>query len=124
MKIDKLTLGEIKQLKKMFHGDQGGDFQSPHLNKKCIIRCDRSGVFYGTLKALHKKHAIVEDAIRIWYWAGAASLSQLAVDGTSKPGDCKFAVRVSSLELTDCLETIPAENTAQASIEGVASWKK
>lgn len=61
-----------------------------------IIRCARAGVFFGYLadKDLSKGIVKLKQARRLWYWSGAASLSQIAVDGTSKPKECKFPVAV------------------------------
>ena len=58
-----------------------------------IVRTQSAGVFAGNLKSRDGKEVVLTDARRLWYWAGAASLSQLAVSGTSRPGDfCKFPV--------------------------------
>jgi hypothetical protein len=53
--------------------------------KYVIVRTYSAGVFAGTL--ISRKGAEVEltNARRMWYWKGAASLSQLAVEGTSEP---------------------------------------
>lgn len=59
-------------------------------NKYVIIRTRSAGVFAGVLKSYKAGEAILNNARRIWYWSGAASLSQLAVDGTSKPHECRF----------------------------------
>ena len=55
------------------------------MNKKVIVRGDRSGVFFGTLSRKEGKEVTLEKCRRIWYWDGAASISQLAVDGTVCP---------------------------------------
>lgn len=65
-----------------------------------IVHTYSAGVFAGTLESKIGKEVILSDARRLWYWAGAASLSQLAVDGVSKPNKCKFPV-VSRIELTE-----------------------
>ncbi|MBO7280999.1 MAG: hypothetical protein J6V00_07540, partial [Bacteroidaceae bacterium] len=62
------------------------------IDKKVIIRADRAGVFYGTLTAIEGDEAIIKDCRRLWYWDGAASLSQLAAEGVKKPQNCKFTV--------------------------------
>ena len=53
---------------------------------------------------------------------GAASLSQLAVDGTSNPGDCKFPVAVPEIELMQAIEIIACTPKAKKSIEAVPVW--
>ena len=94
-----------------------------NIGKKVIIRGDRSGVEYGTLVAQEGQEVTLKNARRIWYWDGAASLSQLAKDGTSKPSNCKFTVFVDSITILDAIEIIPCTNKAIISIEEVKEWK-
>ena len=61
---------------------------------------------------------------RLWYWDGAASLSQLAVNGTVAPNNCKFTVVVPETTILGVIEIIPCTDKAIASIEGVAVWKR
>jgi len=99
-------------------------FEDKFVGQKCIIRTYSAGVHYGKLVEKDGREVILENAIRIWSWAGACSLSQLAVDGTKDPGDCKFSVVVPTILLTEAIEIIPATSDAMASIEGVPAWKK
>ena len=94
------------------------------LNKKVIIRSDRAGVFFGTLKEKNGTEVTLRDCRRLWYWDGAASLSQLAVDGTNNPNDCKFTVTVPEIIITGVIEIIPCSDKAIVSIEGVKEWKR
>ncbi len=94
------------------------------LNKKVIVRGDRSGVFFGTLVAKEGKEVKLSNCRRIWYWAGAASISQLAAEGTSRPNDCSFTVTVSEIIITDAIEIILCTNEAIKSIEGVKVWRR
>ena len=98
------------------------------LNKKVIIRADRAGVFFGTLVSKENTPAGVEvelkDCRRLWYWDGAASLSQLAVDGVSVPDRCKFTVVVPQIIVMQVIEIIPCTDKAIVSIEKVATWKR
>ena len=55
-----------------------------------LIRTYSAGVFAGYLKSRKGQEVILEKARRLWYWKGAASLSQLAIDGVSSPQECKF----------------------------------
>ena len=64
---------------------------------------------------------MVENARRLWYWAGAASLSQLAVTGTSKPKECKFPVEFpGSINGSNWILDVTPE--AEASIKAVPVW--
>ena len=93
------------------------------MNEKVIIRGDRSGVFFGTLVKKEGHEVTLENCRRIWYWEGAASISQLAVDGTKNPENCKFTVPVFSIVILDAIEIIPCTEKAIKSIEGVREWK-
>ena len=92
-------------------------------NKKYIIRCKEAGVFYGEIEERRGDEVDLLNCRRIWYWNGAASLSQLAVDGVSKPKDCKFTVYVPEMTVLGVVEIIPCTEKAIASIEGVKEWK-
>lgn len=93
------------------------------LNKKVIVRGDRSGVFFGTLEKKEGREVTLTNCRRLWYWDGAASISQLAVDGTTKPNNCKFTVTVPGIGIMDAIEIIPCTEKAIKSIEGVKEWR-
>ena len=90
--------------------------------KKVIIRADRSGVFFGTLKNKDGSEVTLTNCRRLWYWEGAASISQLAVDGVTKPNNCKFTVAVEEILIMGVIEIIPCTEKAIESIEGVKEW--
>jgi hypothetical protein len=94
------------------------------IGKKVIVRGDRSGVFFGTLAAKEGKEVKLENCRRLWYWDGASSISQIAVDGVTRPKDCKFTVTVRSIIITDAIEIIPCTDKAISIIEGVKEWKR
>ena len=87
-----------------------------------IVRTYSAGVFAGYLKDRQGKEVTMVDARRIWYWAGAASLSELAQRGTSKPDECKFPCSVDEVILTEAIEILSVTDSAKKSIEGVPVW--
>jgi len=88
-----------------------------------IIRTYSAGVHAGYLIERNGKEVTLKNSRRIWYWDGAASLSQMAVDGVSKPENCKFAVVLPEIILTEAIEIIPCSEKAKKCIEGVKEWK-
>lgn len=88
-----------------------------------IIRTYSAGVHAGYLKSRTGKEVTLLHARRIWYWEGAASLSQLATDGTSKPDKCKFPCEVSQIELTESIEVLQCTQKAKDSIQNVKIWQ-
>ena len=98
-----------------------------YIGKKAIIRADRAGVFYGSLESIEplgdKFMVEIKDCRRIWRWEGACSLSQLAVDGTTKPDECRFSVAVENIVIAGVVELIPCTEKSIKSIESVYEWK-
>ena len=87
-----------------------------------IVRTYSAGVFAGTLVARDGREVELSNARRLWYWSGAASLSELAMKGVSRPLNCKFPVAVKTVLLLDAVEILPVEPAAQKSIEKVTPW--
>jgi len=90
----------------------------------CIVRTYSAGVFAGYVGKLEGKAATVLDARRLWYWAGAASLSQLAKEGVKKPDECKFPCEVERVYLTEVVEVIPCTENARKNISNVPVWEE
>lgn len=98
------------------------------IGKRVIIRADRAGVFFGTLAEVEsngdKLQVELTDLRRLWYWDGACSLTQLAVEGTKDPDECYFTIRQASAVIFGVIEILPCTETACESIEAVKEWKK
>ena len=91
--------------------------------KYCIIRTYSAGVHAGYLKERNGKEVTLINARRIWYWSGAFTLSAIAVDGVSKPDECKFSCIVPKITLTEAIEIIPCTEKARTIIEGVKVYE-
>lgn len=87
-----------------------------------IVRTNTAGVFAGTLISKDGQEVVLKDARRIWYWAGAASLSELSTKGTSRPKECKFPCEVPEVTLTEAIEIMPVSDEARKSIAEVPVW--
>lgn len=90
----------------------------------CIVRSARAGVFAGTVASRNGQEVCMTNARRIWYWDGAASLSQLAISGASRPENCKFPAAVPNVMLMEVVEILPTTASAEKFIKGVEEWKK
>jgi len=88
-----------------------------------IVRTYSAGVFAGYLAQRDGKEVTLKRARRLWYWSGASSLSQLAMEGVSKPDNCKFPCEVDSIDLTEAIEIIVCTEKSRVSIKGVKIWK-
>ena len=92
-------------------------------NKYYIIRGDRSGVFFGQIACRSGREVELRNVRKLWYWDGACAVEQLAVDGTKKPGDCKFTVMVSEMVLTGVIQILACTDKAAESLAAVREWK-
>ena len=89
-----------------------------------IVRTYSAGVFAGELVGRDKRVVTLRNARRLWYWDGAASLSQLAMEGVKKPENCKFPCEVEEIVLTEAIEVITATRECFDSIKGVTVWRE
>lgn len=97
-------------------------------NLPCVmVRTASAGVHYGFLEKRKSTLAGIEVTLRhsrrVYYWAGAATLSQLSQTGTSKPNDCKFPCFVDKIELL-AIEIIAMKKEAIDSLNSVNIWEQ
>lgn len=90
---------------------------------KVIVRGDRSGVFFGTLKERNGQEVTLTDCRRLWHWSGAASISQIAAEGVKNPDSCKFTIPVEEITILDAIEIIQCTKKAIGNINAVKIWK-
>ena len=87
-----------------------------------IVRTYSAGVFAGVVESRKGQEVTIRNARRLWYWAGAASLSELATAGTKSPAACKFPAAVSRIVVTQAIEILDVTPQARKSIESVPVW--
>ena len=86
-----------------------------------VIRSRDSGCHVGYLKSRKGSEVELTESRRLWYWSGAATLSQLAVQGVKNAGECKFTIPI-SITVLDVCEIIPTTEKAKSSIDEVPEW--
>lgn len=122
MKIDELTLGQIKEIAGVYATMQGKESQvtTPHIGKKCIVRTYASGVFFATVVSQVGRQVEMANARRLWAWKAAEgiSLSAVAMNGVN-PSGCKFPDLTPEHTVLDALEIIPASGRCIKSIESI-----
>ena len=87
-----------------------------------IVRTTSAGVFAGYLESREGKEVVLINARRLWYWKGACSLSQLAMEGVKYPSECKFPIEVDNVLLTEAIEILDVTEEARLSIKSVKVW--
>lgn len=97
------------------------------IGKKVLIRSYVAGVHFGTLVSeeytIAGKVVVLENTRRVHYWEGAASLSQMAMEGVNKPDKCRFTLSIPLVEVVNVIETIPLSDAAILNLENVPVWK-
>lgn len=88
-----------------------------------VIRTHSAGVFVGKLVDAEGDAVELHDARRIWYWEGAATLSQIAQEGVKLPEACKFPQPVDQIILFNVIEIIKVQPAALENIKNVPIWK-
>lgn len=92
-------------------------------SKYQIVRTYSAGVFAGEIVSRTGQEVVMQNARRLWSWAGAASLSQMAMEGTNNPSGCKFAMPVDRVELFQVIEILDTTKKAEENIKAVTVWK-
>lgn len=91
-------------------------------NRYAIVRTLSAGAWAGYLRDREAHEVTLTSARRLYYWSGAASLSELAMAGVSRPGECRFPCEVDEVLLLEAIEVIPCRESARLSIASVPVW--
>lgn len=91
--------------------------------KYVIVRCRDAGVHAGEYVRHAGREVVLNNARRIWYWKGAASLSEIAVHGCKFPAGCKISLPVLSLTLLEACEIIECLPEGEKFLREVIAWK-
>lgn len=119
--LNEVEINGIEYVKKS--SIKGEKAQELNGMKYCIVRTYSAGVFAGYVESRNGQEGVIRNSRGLWYWDGACGLSQLAVDGTSKPSNCKFTIEVDRRELTQIIEVIECSEKARKNIQAVSVWK-
>jgi hypothetical protein len=119
MKPETIKIDDIEYIRADSAGKQAKSFDGC---PAVIVRTYSAGVFYGYLKCLNGKHAVLLKARRMWQWFGA-SLSECAQSGTPDISKCKFPEKVDKVELTEAIEILHLTDKALKSLDSVPVWK-
>jgi hypothetical protein len=89
-----------------------------------IVRSRDSGCHAGYIQSREGDSVVLVYSRRLYYWSGASTLSQLAMEGVKKPESCKFPCEVSQIEILGVCEIIPATEAARINISEVPVWQQ
>jgi len=118
--LEEMKLKDILELIKLLDGNK----MINEDGRYCIVRTYSAGVFAGELQSRKEREVVLHNARRLWKWTGAASLSQLCMDGVSDPENCLFPCEVNRVDLLEVIEILDCTEKAKKSIKEVPIWKK
>lgn len=112
LEIDKLTIGDIKQLRILLNINTEDKKNHPMLWKRCLIRTYSAGVHIGNVVYIDGMEVKLENSLRLWKWEGGGlSLSAVANNGI-KGGRLN---KTGEVYLTNVIEFIPTTTEAEKS---------
>ena len=125
MKPETLMIDEVKYVREDCVRENAEKFDGMEM---CIIRSYGAGVFFGYVaeqkSELNGVNITLKQSKRIHYWDGAYSLTQLALEGTKKPLNCRITDAVKSQFIANVIEIIPMTKQAEKNLYEVKVWKK
>ena len=109
MNINDLTIGQVKELEKMFCAAPSAAPAATHpmIGMYVIARCYAAGVHSGEVVSVDGDTVILKDSRRLWSWKAndGVALSGLAQSGPKE--GCKIDVLNPLIYLTGVCELIP-----------------
>ena len=93
------------------------------MEKYYIVRTCTAGAWAGNIKERNGKEVTMTNAVRLWRWEGANTLSEVEMVGVGLPDRCKFAMPVDEVLLLEAIEIITATEEAEESIKSVRTIK-
>lgn len=119
-----LSLKDLKESLSLNEDKKASCEEIIYKDRYVIVRTYSAGVFAGYLHSRKGQEVVLKNARRLWYWKGAASLSQLAMEGVKCPNECKFPCVVGRVELLQAIEILDCTELARLSIAGVKIWEQ
>lgn len=93
------------------------------IGKKIIARIERAGVFHGILDYKDAEITRMKDVRRIYYWKGALSVTDMAVNGILNDSQVTIPASVVEFETPQVVELIECSNISSEIIENIKPWK-
>lgn len=96
-----------------------------YIRRKCIVRCDGAGVFFGEVREVSNDanglNVRLGNARKVWYWDGAAAVEQLSQEGCNDRS--KITVVVPEMVVANAIQIIPCSGKAVKNLEAKKEWK-
>ena len=126
MNLDKLTLGQIKQINELslFSKEKpASSIDSLLVGKKVIVRTYSAGAWFGMLKNKSGNEVVLNDARRLWKFK---AIDGICLSAVAQNGIDKSESRISTsnpVQWLEAIEIIPCSDRSIISIEGAENAK-
>lgn len=117
MNIDKLTIGDLKQIKQLFSTTDDANAPHPFTGRYVLCRCFSAGVHAGELVALQGDQAILRNSRRLWRWKAVRGVALSGVAQYGVVAGSKLDVPNPAIVLIGVIEVIPCTDIARSSID-------
>ena len=115
MNIDEMTIGQFKEMAKLF--TQPAAIDNGMIGDYVIVRCRDAGVHFGFLESHNGRECVLSDARRLWYWKPKKGSWLSAVANTGLDSASKVGPPTSKIHLTENCEIILCAYEAVESIK-------
>jgi hypothetical protein len=112
--LDALTIGQVKEINSFANNQQtnSASIYKDVIGKICVVRTYSAGVHIGKVKQVTETEVLLENAKRLWKWAGAFTLNEVAEKGIDFENS-RISEEVPLILLSQKIEIIPVSNEAQ-----------
>lgn len=123
MNIEELTIGQGRELARLFSRDEGsqGSINNGMVGQYVIVRCQDAGVHCGFLESYSGRQCVLTDSRRLWYWKPARGKWLSAVANHGLHPDSKISETVKRIHLTENCEIILCKEESRISISSMVS---
>ena len=87
-----------------------------------LIRSGKAGAFAGEFVEKNGTEVTLKNARKIYYWYGAKTVEDIAVNGIKRINNCKITVEVSEIIIDDVCQVLPVSPVAEKIIREAPIW--
>lgn len=93
------------------------------IGKHVIVRSNMAGIFFGILAKKNGQELTLQKVRKFYYFSGANTVEDLAIQGALNPDNCKLTVEVDELVISDYVQILPCTKAAINNNKNIKIWK-
>ena len=92
------------------------------IGKHVIVRSNLAGVFFGILIAKDGEELTLKDGRKFFYFSGANTVEDLAMQGALNVDSCKLTIPVSEIVISKFEQILPCTKESVNQIKSIPIW--